>query len=521
LSLAQSALLAALPKSPSRYRPDRFPERAKARRDYVLNRMLALGIITAAQHASAIAEPIDAAWHPLPQAAQDLQISGIGPCMMHMARDLAGGRWRTTLDLATQQQAAALAREHLDLLQPDGVRDIAIVILDTQTAQCLASVSLSADPLSLDLTRCPRSTGSALKPLIYAAAFDAGICTPNSLLRDSPAAWPGYAPDNYDRAFRGSISAAQALAESRNIPAIRLLSELGPEHFASLCGASGLATIARRPQRYGLTLAVGGGEATALELGEAYATLARFGPHIPARDIIEDQTSVGWGLPHQSNCREDHGGASPTLLSPNACRQTLAALSRPDRTLAISPEAARLNIAWKTGTSSGHRDAWCAAVTATRTVVVWMGNRSGRGSRALVGADLAAPLALRLAASLETVPAIWLTPANASAGATPPALPRISSRPRLTILSPLDGAEMIYLPDLPPIRQRVSLKAIFTTGPDITDSASRTLWWFADGQLVGATADARPLWWSPTPGRHEFRVTDSQGRCATARIRVR
>jgi hypothetical protein len=125
----------------------------------------------------------------------------------------------------------------------------------------------------VNLTRSPRSTGSVLKPFIYAAAFDAGICSPKTMLLDSPAAWPGYQPSNYDRAFRGPMPAGDALAESRNIPALVLLGQVGVERAVGVMDSFGLGTIGRSKQAYGLTLAIGGAEATPLEIAEAYATL--------------------------------------------------------------------------------------------------------------------------------------------------------------------------------------------------------------------------------------------------------
>lgn len=510
LSLGQAALLAGLPKNPNHYRPDRFPQRAFARRTHVLNRMLTCGMIDPTQYAEANREPLDASWRPLPQMARgNASADGALPVLLTLSRHDPSGSITTTLDAALQRQTFSALREQLDLLAPSGVTAVAAVVLDNPTGECLAAVSLCADDRSIDLTRCARSTGSVIKPLIYAAAFEAGVCTPASILRDSPAAWPGYAPDNYDHSFRGSITAADALAESRNIPALHLLSRLGVERTAAICGAAGLRTLARTPQRYGLSLAIGGAEATPLEIAEAFATLARGGRYLSSRFVAQQQSA-------------NSSSSASRCITESACYETIAAISEPRRTAAISREAARLRVAWKTGTSSGHRDAWCAAITPTHTVVVWMGDPTGRGARSLVGAEAAAPVALRLAAAVHISAATWPSEATASHASfdPPPSLP-LPQRRQLTILSPTEGSEIVYNRDLPATSERVLLRAIVTASPDNTFAQSPKLWWFIDTQPVGLTQDDSQLWWPPAIGPHELRVIDEQGHSAQIRFRVR
>jgi membrane carboxypeptidase/penicillin-binding protein PbpC len=267
-------MLAGVPQAPNRLRPDRFPDLAKARRDHVLDRMLALGMISPTRHEQAIAEPIDARAIPLPQSSGD---AGYLPTALSIAAVCRGQMVQTTIDPAVQSQAARIAHDRLEQLTPSGVSAAAVVVLDSQTAELLAAVSISDDAPRVDLTRTARSTGSTLKPFIYAAAFDAGVCTPQTELNDTPAAWAGYAPTNYDREFRGTLSAAEALAESRNLPAMTVLSRVGVRRAVDVMGAMGLTTLSRTPDRFGLPLAIGGAEATPMELAEAYATLARGG----------------------------------------------------------------------------------------------------------------------------------------------------------------------------------------------------------------------------------------------------
>jgi len=514
LSLAEAALLAGLPQSPNRLRPDGFPGRAQARRNHVLARMLACGFITQAQRDEAAAEPIHASWRLLPQdrPASDLPAADAAlPSLLRIAGQRPGEVVRCSIDAGVQRQAALAARKHLRSLEVSGVSSAAVVVLDTQTSQCLAAVSLGDESdVAVDLTRRPHSTGSALKPFIYAAAFDAGICGPGTVLSDAPSTWPGYQPNDYDRLFRGKLSAAEALGESRNIPAMLVLAKLGVEPAIGVMDAAGLHGLAQSPGRYGLSLAVGGAEASAIEMAEAYAALGRGGTSAPIQFV------PGESEPPAKERERQRTSAAVIFrcLRSDACWQVMAALSEGERTARVFPEALRSHVAWKTGTSSGHRDAWCAAVTYRRTVVVWLGNGRGGGSPCLVGQEAAAPLALRLIAMLDPVDEPWPVATNAA-----PAIWKQSSAPAapLVMVSPADGQQVVLTTDLPRQRQRVALEA------DHRGEGNRaaTLTWFVDEQPVGSCAETKRLWWEPTAGAHEIRVVDSGGRGASALVRVR
>jgi penicillin-binding protein 1C len=491
LSLGEAALLAGLPQSPNRFRPDRFPDRAVARRRHVLDRMLVCGMVSQRQHDEAAAEPIGASWRPLPQACD----VGALPTLVALGHDHDGGRFRCTIDAAIQHQAFAAARDHLATLRSSAVNAAAIVVLDTTTAQRLAAVSISDDAKLIDLTRRPRSTGSTLKPFIYVAAFDAGICGPQSLLSDTPASWGVYQPSDYDREYRGQMTAGEALAQSRNIPAMLVLSKVGIQPAVGLMDAAGLHSLARVPDRYGLTLAIGGADATPIEMAQAYAALARGGVPIPGHFSLEETPQ-----------------RRPQFIRPAACWQVLGALSEADRTRGVCPEAVASHVAWKTGTSSGRRDAWCAAVTRRRTVVVWLGNLAGEGSASLVGQEAAAPLALRLIAVLDPSDEPWPVTVEGPI--------QIVHEPsgELMLRSPAAGQEFLLQTDVPANRQRIPLEAARRNPSSI---AADVLWWFVDDRLVGKARSNERLWWNPTPGVHEVRVTDSHMRSAAAKIVVR
>ncbi len=496
LSLGQAALLAGLPQSPNRYRPDRHPAAARARRDHVLDRMVACGTITAGQRQEAAAEPVDAGWQVLPQDATDV---GLRPTLGRLVRLYPGRTVATTIDAAVQARAAAAADDAARGLAASHVTAVAVVVLDTPSGDCLAAVSRSAGGGDVDLTVSPRSSGSALKPFIYAAAFDAGVCGPGSTLDDAPAAWAGYAPGDYDRRFDGPEPAAIALARSRNVPALTVLSRVGADRAVGVMGAMGLATLARTPDRYGLTLAVGGAEVTPMELAGAYATLGRGGVAVAVRLV---DAPVGRATPAER-------GANGGVLRPSSCLQALQCLADPDRTRAVWPAAVPLGAAWKTGTSSGHRDAWCAAVTPRRTVVVWVGNADGAGSDALVGQDAAAPLALRVTSAVDPGGPGFAPPPGFPGDAAAAVVPAAAG---VVLVSPTDGQEIVRDPAVAADRQRVALRARATAG---------RVWWFVDGTPVGSAAGDDPVWWDPAVGGHEVRAVDGAGHAAVVHVRVR
>ncbi|HEV2691194.1 MAG TPA: penicillin-binding transpeptidase domain-containing protein, partial [Bryobacteraceae bacterium] len=428
----------------------------------------------------------------------EISCAGAWPTLIRLANSHPGRPLRTNLALSIQQQVCEAAAKHLSKLRHSGVNAIAVVVLDTATADCLASVSISERAKDLDLTVCPRSTGSTLKPFIYAAAFEAGMCTPQTVLEDSPAAWAGYAPADYDHKFRGQLTAAEALADSRNIPAMRVLADLGVQHVIGVMEAAGFKTLARSSRNYGLPLAIGGANATPLELAQAYATLARGGLARNARLIESDSVP----------------GDSPRCLDESACWQTLTAISGADRTAAVCPEAAKTFVAWKTGTSSGHRDAWCAATTRHRTAVVWMGNINDEGSAALVGQESAAPLALQLIAALDrTSNQPW--PATPSRKEASPIQITRRSTEQLSILSPYPGEQFVLSDDLPSSRQRIMLRATASS------FQARKIWWFIDGTPLGQCIASQPFGWSPIAGAHTVRAVDEAGRAASVQIFVR
>ncbi len=399
LTLGEAALLAGIPQSPTRLRPDRNLTATLERRREVLRRMAAAGMITTGEAKRVQAQSAKIGLFDAPALAPHF-------CDLAHSMYPRVSRLRTTLDLPIQRIAERALAVQLGRLTPQGVSNCAAVVIENRTGAVLAMVG-SADYRSLAIqgqvngATSPRSPGSALKPLIYALAFDRGILAPQSLLADAPAQYAGYEPENYDRTYQGLVRADKALAWSLNVPAIHVLEQVGLSRALSLMRRSGLATLDRPPGEYGLSLAIGTCGVTLLDIANAYAMLARGGEYLPWRvtpDTAKDEPTTA------SRLRQ----APAHLLSAGAAYLALRVLAdpvlRPPEE--VAPELAGVGgIAWKTGTSSGYRDAWTLACSRYYTVGVWMGNFDGRPSAALVGARASAPAALGILAQLKPAPA--------------------------------------------------------------------------------------------------------------------
>jgi penicillin-binding protein 1C len=548
LTLGEASLLMGLPQSPSRYRPDRHLERALARREYVLGRMAKLGYITNTQRRAAESQPLRIAAQPNPFLAPhfcDFVLQRHGARLGDGVGELGDGPLRTTLDPRLQRLAEDAARALTARLNRIDTAEIAVavVILDVADGAVRALVG-SADydhPLfgQVNCAALPRSPGSALKPFAYAMAIDQGYCTPDSMVDDRPRRFRGYVPENFQRTFRGRVSVRAALVESLNIPALTLVQHVGLDAFAVLLRRAGLNTIDRTAAHYGLSLVLGTGEVTLLDLVNAYACLARGGQYRPYR--LLDQLATGVG-------------AAPPLVSAEAAYLVADMLSGPERSLAGAGhmgDTVDARVAWKTGTSNGHRDAWTIAYNPAYVVGVWVGNPTGGGGARLVGIEHAAPTALRIfrriypsgvgpwfarPADLETrrvcpvsgCVAGPLCPVAVTGDAirgvsdpTPCRLPHAPSvapfataarQPLMTIATPPDGARYELVDELPRERQQLPLKASGGTG---------TVWWFVDRRLVGQGAADQTLLWPLERGVHTLACADAAGRSAQVSITVR
>ncbi len=376
LSPAEAALLACIPRSPSRANPWRRGDLLRERRDEVLRRMKRLGFLDDVSFDAALAEPVVLAENPFRLEAPHFLARVREEC--GPARD-EERRIVGSLDLVLQRRVEALARRHLAEMRPNGVRHMAVVVLDVRRGEWLAieGSGRSWDEAggAIDGTRAPRQPGSALKPFTYALAFDRGM-SPATVLPDLPRSFPWatgtWSPRNYDDRYHGPIRARQALACSVNVPAAVVLGAVGPESLLATLRTAGITTLGGDAAGYGLGLTLGAGEVRLDELTNAYAALVREGAWMPARSwraVLDGDERVR---------RRPESGEPVRIVSPQAAAQVVDVLSDPDaRAPAFGlwsvlrlPFAAMV----KTGTSEGFRDNWCVGGTREVMVGVWCGN---------------------------------------------------------------------------------------------------------------------------------------------------
>lgn len=375
LTAAEAALLVAIPQSPETRRPDRHAVVAKAARGRVLERMQRAGVLTAEKAQSAATEPVLAARKAFPQLAAHL-------AERLRAEDPLQRLHRTTLDGALQASleglAAAAVRQAGDRLT------VAIVVADHQTGEILASVG-AADWTDdkragyLDMTRALRSPGSTLKPFVYGLAFDQGLAHPETLIDDRPTAFGTYVPQNFDRAFRGTLTVREALQQSLNIPVVLLIEALGPAKLLAALRRAGAKPVVPGSEP-GLAVALGGLGVSLEDLVQAYAGLARLGAPIRL-SALSGQIAP---LPQR-------------LFSPEAAWMVADVLSG----LPPPPGAAAGRLAYKTGTSYGHRDALAVGFDGRHVAGVWMGRADGAPIPGAFGGDLAAPVLFEIFGRLK------------------------------------------------------------------------------------------------------------------------
>lgn len=366
LTPAQAALLVALPQSPTGRRPDRHPDAAAAGRNRVLARALAAGIIDRETHDAARAEPLPQARVPFPRLAPHLsdRLRAARPEQL---------RLETTLDADLQARLERLAADAV-ARQGDRVQ-VAMVVADHRSGDILASVGSAAYDNDarqgfVDMTQAIRSPGSTLKPLVYALAFDQGLAHPETLIEDRPTAFGRYAPQNFDRQFRGTVRVRDALQLSLNIPVVALTEALGPERLMQGLRRGGARAVLPGTGAPGLAVALGGVGVSLEHLAGVYAALARGGVARPLSALAGDRPEgerlvsavAGWQVGH-----------------------VLAGLAPPDG-------SAPGRIAWKTGTSYGHRDAWALGWDGRHVAGVWFGRADGTPVPGAFGGGVAAPV---------------------------------------------------------------------------------------------------------------------------------
>jgi len=536
LSWAEAATLAVLPNAPSTLHLGKGREDLLQKRNRLLKRLLEHGDLSADTYEAALEEPLPDAPLPLPSYASHF-----------VERCPKGVRTRTGIRLPLQKAVSAVADRQSDDLAKEGVADLAVVVIDNASGEIVAYVG-NASPerertgVQVDIATSPRSTGSILKPFLFAAALQEGEILPHTLLPDIPVNLGGFAPQNFDRQFYGAVPASEALARSLNVPAVFLLRQYGVPKFHSLLQKAGLTTFTQSPDYYGLSLILGGGEGRLDEITRAYSAMATSG------------TLAVWY----------------TL-------EALQEVNRPDELDWRLIRSVR-KAAWKTGTSYGFRDAWAVGMTPAYTIGVWAGNADGHGVPGLTGARTAGPVMFDI---LNLLPASdeWFEmpdqvghdemALNANVGVyanvcTQSGMLATPDCPAREMLIPAAGLqsepcpyhrtgefvltpamEWFYKPHHPEyVGTRSALPsqeiefiypqsgttlylprqlsgqvegAVFRVAHHRSDA---TLWWHLDQTYVGETRFIHELRLAPAPGHHTLTVVDGDGNSTTIRFTV-
>ncbi len=378
LSWAESAMLAVLPNAPAMIHLSKGRKTLLDKRNRLLKQLLEKKTIDSSTYELAISEPLPDEPHPLPQIAPYL--------VSRFYQERNGEYSRSTINKGIQTQVEDLAERWSNEFGRSDIRNLAILVIDIPSNQVVAycgnvHFDQKQGGNQVDVIQAPRSTGSILKPFLYYAMLQEGSLLPDMLLPDVPVNINGFTPQNFSMQFEGAVPASEALARSLNIPAVTMLQRYGVPKFHSFLQQIGLKTINRSSSHYGLSLILGGAEATLWDVTNAYAMMGRSLLQLPQR-------SCSLLLP-TSRITE-----STDPFQPGAVWQTFDALKEVNRPEEIDWKSipSMQTIAWKTGTSYGFRDAWAVGVTPRYAVGVWVGNATGEGKPGLVGAQTAGPV---------------------------------------------------------------------------------------------------------------------------------
>lgn len=392
LSWAESATLAVLPNAPSHIFPGKNQQRLLEKRNRLLDRLYEIKTFDSTTLVTSKAEPLPLAPPDLPQIAPHL-----------LERLIAGGykgkKIESTIDMKVQEQVIKILDMHHEKLIEDQIYNAACLVIDVNSNAVIAYAGnvKNDDPehgSDVDVIPAPRSSGSILKPLLYAGMLNDGLITPSMLFADVPTHISGYSPKNYNQRYDGAVPAHRALARSLNVPAVRMLQQYGIPKFHYLLKKLGMKTLHRPSSHYGLSLVLGGAEASLWDMAHIYATMARTLNQYPDfRTGLNDRPHF---ITKSDLLKTDSISSSVNpVLNPASIYFTFEAMlevARPDEEAHWQNFANSSRIAWKTGTSFGFRDAWAIGVNPSYVVAVWAGNADGEGRPGLIGIEAAAPI---------------------------------------------------------------------------------------------------------------------------------
>lgn len=503
LTVAEAALLVALPQSPEGRRPDRHFGTAKIARERVLMRAAVEDVLGDGEADRAAGDAIPTRRLQLPAYAAHLAEVAI-------RKEPRSDRHRTTLRRSIQQGLEHVAGEAAAKLSPRV--SVAMVMADITTGEIVGEVG-SADYFDasrsgwIDMTRVNRSPGSTLKPFIYGLAFEQGLVSQETIIEDRPADFFGYRPRNFDMSYQGDVSVRQALQLSLNVPAVRLLDGVGPSRLMVRFRRAEVRPVLPPNEAPGLAIGLGGVGITLKDLVQAYAALANRGQPVRLGNGIEDQPGIIDGEP---------------LLEPQAAWHVADALSD-----VLPPQGSRrLGIAYKTGTSYGYRDAWSVGFDGRYVLGVWVGRPDNGAVPGIAGYQTAAPILFE-AFSKSGVPITPLPTAPAGAMRIAQSELPISQRRFSTTSSGLISAstrerapQIVY----PPEGARIDLGA---RSGEISPLALKLqggrapFRWLANGRPLAEISRRRTSEWMPDgAGYSTLTVIDAAGRAASVRIFV-
>ena len=502
LTIAEGALLVALPQSPEARRPDRSDQAARAARDRVLDRVAALGLMRPDEAAAAKREPIQAARKAMPELAAHAAQEAV-------AADPRAKLIRLSIDARLQTKLEALAKESVARLGPK--LSAAIVVIDNASGEIRARVGaadFSDDSRggAIDMSRALCSPGSALKPFIYALAFEEGIAHPETALFDRPARYGAYAPVNFDLGYQGAVTARKALQMSLNLPAIELLADVGPATFLARLHSAGAEVTLPKDGPVGLAIGLGGLGVTLTDIARLYSGLAR-GGEAPA--LVERQ-------------------GAPPIVEAKRVTDPVAAWYVADILRSAPPPANALKgrIAFKTGTSYGFRDALAAGFDRETTIAVWVGRPDSGPTPGLIGRAAAAPILFdafaRLGREVEPIrPPKGVLSATVTADLPPP-LRHLRKDAAKTMAATETAALKIAFP---PDGARIDLG--LSAGRRDVPLALKALGgappfaWFVNGEPVGRADQRRQSAWRPDgAGFARFSVVDGKGASDSVVVRL-
>lgn len=392
LSWAESATLAVLPNAPSLIYPGKNQIKLLRKRNGLLLKLYNEKIIDKLTYQLSITEPLPQKPYTVPQIAPHL--------LQRVAKTDEGKRIKTTIDISLQNRVNQIATQYYNQYKQNEVHNLAIIVIDIQNRNIISYVGNSPTDKDhdkdVDVISAPRSTGSILKPLLFASMLDEGEILPNTLVADIPTQISGYTPENFNHSFDGAVPAQRALSRSLNIPAVLMLQEHGVNNFYELLQKFKLRNINKHPDHYGLSLILGGAESNLWDLCRTYANLSSTINYFNASDG-KYRTKEFAELNYVNGFEQDYGevsyqktilGAGSIYLTYNAMKE----VNRPEGDEAWKFYDSSLELAWKTGTSFGNRDAWAIGTNSRYVVGVWVGNANGEGRPELTGVGSAAPI---------------------------------------------------------------------------------------------------------------------------------